>query len=577
MHQCVHTVFLLCVLCLSIGCARELSDSGNSIDGDGSSKMDVPDAAFRNVAEEWGIGFSDMPSRAESFHLPAIIGSGCAVLDFNRDGGLDLLWMAEDSIAGSVALYRQDAIGRFVECSNELGLRDLMGSGVAVGDMNNDGWPDLYVASSGKGSLWRNVNGTGFQDVTASCGIENPFWGTSASWLDYDRDGWLDLFITNYVEHEPRKCHRIGGGDQDFCSPGLFPPTIDKLFRNISFESADGRPAFADVTVSAGIAEEKTAGLGVICFDWNEDGWIDIYVANDQRPNVLWINDRGKFRNQATLFGCDTDFQGRSQGSMGLTLGDLNGDGKEELVVSNLDGEPHAVYSRGSGSFSRDVCRELGIASTTRPITGFGITAADFDGDGVNDILTVNGRVMRSGTENNGQGFWSPYQQKIQFLKSDSTARKWREMKVQGARPVVARGLATGDLDRDGDVDAVISVLGGSCVVLRNDFDAGRHRRITATFVDPQLGGRPCPGTSYRIRHGETIVLQGTFQPCQSYMSSHAEEVYLTIPGDLLTAELEVIWPHGTSNPELFPLLFEKQSHFILRKGLGQGVPTAKE
>ena len=183
------------------------------------------------------------------------------------------------------------------------------------------------------------------------------------------------MFVTNYVDYQHRECTRLGGGDADFCTPGLFPPTADKLFRNLAGESSNGRPAFQDVSAVTGISQKRSAGLGVTALDWNGDQWIDIYVASDQHPNLLWINQQGAFREEAGIHGCDLDFQGRAQGSMGLAFGHFNDDGIEDLVVSNPDGESHAVYCRDDHGFCIDRCRETGILAATRPLMGFGFAA----------------------------------------------------------------------------------------------------------------------------------------------------------------------------------------------------------
>lgn len=527
-----------------------------------------PAASLTNVAEKWGIRFEDRPRGAAGYELSAIIGCGCAVLDFDRNGLLDVLFVAEDSEATSVALFRQESVGQFRECAEAMGLKELTGAGIAVGDMNNDGWPDLCITSERANSLWLNKSGKEFIDVTSASELISAGWGTSACWLDYDRDGWLDLFVTNYVDYHHRECTRLGGGDADFCTPGLFPPTSDKLFRNLTAESSNGLPLFRDVSAATGISQKSSAGLGVTALDWNGDEWVDIYVASDQHPNLLWINQQGVFREEAAIYGCDVDFQGRAQGSMGLALGHFNDDGIEDLVVSNLDGESHAVYCRADNGFCTDRCRETGILTATRPLTGFGVTATDFDLDGVSELLTANGRVKRQdGKKQSPDDFWRPYQQEIQLLKTTVSAGKWEAMEVAGGTHV-ARGLAIGDLDRDGDPDAVISTTGEPVIVLRNDFAAVR-RGITLKFVDPMLGRRSCPGVVFSVQSASGIPSSHTFQPCQSYMSSHAEEFYMAVPRDEATIKLSVKWPHGEQRAEEFLVTPVESGVTVIERGQG--------
>jgi enediyne biosynthesis protein E4 len=528
-----------------------------------------PAAALTNVAEEWAIRFEDRPRGAAGYELSAIIGCGCAVLDFDRNGLLDVLFVAEDSDATNVALFSQESVGQFRECSEAMGLKELAGAGIAVGDMNNDGWPDLYITSGRANSLWLNKSGKEFSDVTSASGLLSSGWGTSACWLDYDRDGWLDLFVTNYVDYQHRECTRLGGGDADFCTPGLFPPTSDKLFRNSTGESPNGLPLFRDVSADTGISQKSSAGLGVTALDWNGDQWVDIYVASDQHPNLLWINQQGSFTEEAAIYGCDVDFQGRAQGSMGLALGHFNDDGIEDLVVSNLDGESHAVYCRADNGFCTDRCRETGILTATRPLTGFGIAATDFDLDGVSELLTVNGRVKRQGGKTQSKDdFWWPYQQEIQLLKATVSGGKWEAMEVAGGKTHVARGLAIGDLDRDGDPDAIISTTGEPVIVLRNDFAAVR-RGIALQFVDPMLGRRSCPGVVFSVQSASGISSSHTFQPCQSYMSSHADEFYMAMPQGEATLKLSVKWPHGEQRAEEFLITPAESGVTVIERGQG--------
>ena len=528
-----------------------------------------PAAALTSVAEEWAIRFEDRPRGAAGYELSAIIGCGCAVLDFDRNGLLDVLFVAEDSEATNVALFSQESVGQFRECSEAMGLKELAGAGIAVGDMNNDGWPDLYITSGRANSLWLNKSGKEFSDVTSASGLLSSGWGTSACWLDYDRDGWLDLFVTNYVDYQHRECTRLGGGDADFCTPGLFPPTADKLFRNLAGESSNRQPTFQDVSTGTGISQKLSAGLGVTALDWNGDQWVDIYVASDQHPNLLWINRQGAFSEEAAIYGCDVDFQGRAQGSMGLALGHFNDDGIEDLVVSNLDGESHAVYCRDDEGFCTDRCRETGILTATRPLTGFGIAATDFDLDGVSELLTVNGRVKRQGGKTQSKDdFWWPYQQEIQLLKATTPGGKWEAMEVAGGKTHVARGLAIGDLDRDGDPDAIISTTGEPVIVLRNDFAAVR-RGIALQFVDPKLGKRSCPGVAFSVLSASGIKVNQTFQPCQSYMSRHADEFYMAMPRGKTTLELSVKWPHGDLRAEEFLMTPADSGVIVIERGQG--------
>ncbi|APZ92705.1 FG-GAP repeat domain-containing protein [Fuerstiella marisgermanici] len=523
---------------------------------------------FFDAASDWGVAFLDLPVRPDDYHLSTIIGSGCAILDFDRNGYLDVMLVAQNSVNRNVAFFRQDGPGQFTECAEQLGLGEVSGAGIAVGDCDNDGWPDLYISSPNEDALWRNHGGAFFRDVTATSGISNSKWGTSACWLDYDRDGWLDLFVTNYVNYTHRPCTRLGGGNADFCTPGLFPRTTDVLFRNVTGESSGGELSFEDVSLGAGVGSGLSAGLGVTAMDFDGDNWIDVYVASDQYPNLLWINEQGTFKDRAAVSGCDLSFQGRPQGSMGIAIGDVDQNETEEVVVSHLDGESHAVYSQQGGGFYRDISRETGISPFTRSTTGFGLCIVDFDFNGVNELLTANGRVRRSeGLSESVTDFWKPYQQPIQCLSIDGTTDQRQSENALSGRMVVARGLAVGDLDRDGDPDAIVSTIGSPAIVLRNDSTA-MHSGLTLRFVDPGLSGRSCPGTKFTWDVDGRKSLH-TFQPCQSYMSTHAAEYYLSCPVDADMIFVEVIWPHGSMAPERFRIAAHAESPVLIERGHG--------
>lgn len=523
---------------------------------------------FTEVAELWGVSFTVSPRRPELYQLPDIIGSGCAILDFDRNGHLDVMLISEDSTDASAVFFSQVSSERFTECAASIGLSEASGRGIAIGDCNNDGWPDIYCTAAGEDQLWINIDGTSFKNVTAESGISNERWGTSACWFDFDRDGWLDLFVTNYVQYSKRSCTRLGGGDPDFCAPSLFGTTRDSLFRNVTEQSRDGTVKFVDVTESMGISSGRSAGLGVTATDIDGDNWIDLYVASDQHPNRLWMNRQTHFVDEATLRGCDTDFQGRAQASMGIALGDVSHDGHEDVVVSHLDAESHAVYSRGDDGLFRDLARESGIRDLTRPFTGFGVCIADFNFDGANELLTVNGRVKRQGSGvADAEDFWQPYRQPIQLIEENLVSGGRQSTELLEGRKALARGLAIGDLDRDGDPDVICSTLGEATMILRNDYDAS-ERGFTLRFVDPQLSGRNCPGVKLTIvSNARSAHL--TFQPCQSYMSTHAAELYLPICQESDTMIFDVVWPHGSTLTERFKQTVEPRSQVTLERGAG--------
>ncbi len=550
----------LCLVVLTYGCGTNRQLPQNDPSDDKSTKERV----LSDVAAKWGIDFEDSPRNRDEYRLPAIMGSGCAVLDFDRNGLLDILLIAADSEDNNCALYSQETAGTFVNRTNELGIQLLQGTGVAVGDCNNDAWPDLYVTADGADSLWLNVDGRSFRNITRSSGISNRRWGVSACWVDYDRDGWLDIFVTNYVDYVHQACTRLGGGGADFCGPHLFPMTPDLLLRNTTGTNG-GHVSFADVSQASGISAGLSAGLGVTAKDFTGDGWPDIYVASDQHPNLLWVNHEGRFVNDSVLRGCDTDFQGHAQASMGLALGDIDHDGTEDLVISHLDGEAHAVYTESTAGFFTDRSRETGIAAATRHATGFGIAAADFDLNGESELFTANGRVKRPHNVSSSGDFREQYGQPLQHLVP--VDGQYQDAAIPLGKHV-ARGLAVGDLDRDGDPDMVVSTIGGPAVVLQN-LRQNTHQWVVLRVVDLRHGGRSCPGAQLSISSTNGIF-ERTFQPCQSYAGTHAAELYVGLGRNNQIHSIDVVWPDGDLTAEQFDMQGRMNEIVTLIRGEGK-------
>jgi hypothetical protein len=330
------------------------------------------------------------------------------------------------------------------------------GMGVATGDFNNDGCIDLYVTKLGTNQLLRNNCDGTFTDVTKQSGTESPGWSVSSAFVDFDRDGWLDLFVGHYVNYSVDanvKCFGLAGGP-DYCPPHVYTAQPSKLYRN----NHDG--TFSDVTARAGLATDFGPALGVSTADFDGDGWIDIYVANDGQPNQLWINQRdGTFRNTALLAGAALGADGQGKSSMGVDAGDFDNDGDEDLVITELTGQGVDLYvNNGSAVFDEQSAR-AGLRQATLPYTGFGAGWFDFDNDGRLDLLIVNGAVTQN-VDAVARHEPFPLQQRKQLFRNvgggrfeDVTARAGPLF----ALAEVSRGAAFGDVDNDGDTDVIVA------------------------------------------------------------------------------------------------------------------------
>lgn len=560
----------------------------------GSASNSAADQAyFVDRAPSVGINFRHEIEAPGTYFMPEIMGSGCALFDFDRDGDLDVLLVnlgtgyapGKSSQIVTHRLYEQVGINHFVDISQRAGFHSRgLGMGVAIGDVNNDGWPDVYFTSYGPDQLFLNRGQGRFEDVTTDAGIENLLWGSSACFVDYDRDGWLDLFVTNYLDYSDRACTRVGGGNRDYCGPQLFPGTAAKLFRNITGETREKDEQgidsttlavrFSDVSLESGIASKSGPGLGVAAADFSGDGWPDLYVANDQTANHLWINQRdGRFVDEAIERGCAYDIQGNAQASMGVAVGDANGDLNFDLFLTHLDGEHNTLYlQQGDGQFA-DASLSSGLVSTTLPFTGFGTAFLDFDLDGDEDLIAVNGRVKRpteavaaqeAATSKQRVDFWSPYRQRSQLFLNDGNA-KYREVTSRSdpllAGTSLSRGLAVGDIDNDGDLDLLVNRTGEAAALFVNESSL-QGNWVRLKVVDRQLGGRDVYGAVVTMvsATGKSVRL---LQPGTSYMSSNDARIHFGLGKIDRLERIDVTWPDATSTT--FPIHEINREHVLER------------
>jgi hypothetical protein len=504
--------------------------------------------------------FQHFTGATGQFYLPEIMGSGVALLDYDGDGDLDVFLVQgtvlEQGKTPSDARFPLPAGSRpgnrlfrnmlketgklqFEDVTEQAGLSHVAyGMGVAVGDYNNDGYPDLYVTNFGANILYRN-NGNGtFTDVTREAGVAAGGWSASAAFVDYDRDGYLDLYVTRYLDFtvQGNKECTNPAGERDYCAPTAYKPLSHRLFRNL------GNGKFQDVTQSAGIAAAAGPGLGVVCADFNGDGWPDIYAANDGAANLLWLNNgNGTFREAALLSGAAYSADGVARAGMGVTAGDFDGSGSESLVVTNLSREGAALYrNNGRGEFT-DSTMEFHLYRPTFPYTGFGVQWFDYDNDGRPDLFIANGAVTMMETL---RGAPYPFNQRNLLLHNEGA--EFRETSAAAGPPFqlseVGRGAAFGDIDNDGSIDIVVSNNNGPARLLLNQTAPRGH------WLEVRLQGVKCnrDGIGARV----AVLVKGQKPVWRrahtdgSYLSASDVRVHFGL-GQNTQAQVLVEWPDG--------------------------------
>jgi hypothetical protein len=541
---------------------------------------------FLEAVSARGLVFTHHNGAAGNFYLPEEMGAGAAVFDYDNDGDLDVyLVQGASSIAGgrgraagtpaaarpTSRLFRNDlSIGkdggrtlRFTDVTTaaRVGLV-AQGMGTAVGDYNNDGFLDLFVTTSGPDVLYRN-NGDGtFTDVTKDAGVSDDRWSTSASFLDYDRDGDLDLFVANYVsfaETDNRQCHDPAGV-RDYCSPKIYNPVPDRLYRN------EGNGRFVNATEAAGMNKAFGNGLGVVAGDYNGDGWLDVYVANDATANQLWINRRnGTFVDQAVLSGAAFNGQGQPEASMGIGSGDFDADGDEDLFVTNLFQETFVLYANDGQGLFDDIRSRTGIATPTAPFTGFGTDWFDYDHDGWLDLFVANGAVNIVPAQ---RGKPRPYRMRNQLFRNTGKGRL-EEVPAALAGPdfaatEIGRGAAFGDLDNDGDIDIVVTSNGGPVKLLLNQVANKQHWLQLRLEQGP--GNRFAFGAWVGLQRTGRATLWRRVKTDGSYLSASDSRVHFGLGPTPDIAAVEVRWPDGVR--ERFTGLAANRQ-VTLKKGAG--------
>ena len=521
---------------------QQASEFLASVGYSGGSAMAEGPPAFTDITAESGLTFVHDNDALGAFALPERIGGGCAFLDYDDDGDLDILLAGGGSVSTSqrpqhCALYRNDS-GRFTDVSRE-SRANVPGPtfGLTCADYDRDGDVDVFITRLGADVLLQNAGNGSFQDVSTSAGVADAGWGASAAFADIDRDGWLDLYVTRYVDWRPeieQLCF-AAMGLRDYCHPVSYhAPSAHRLYRN----RRDG--TFEDVTASSGIGAARGNGLGVVAADFDADGWVDFYVANDGTPAFLWRNlGDGRFENVAEMRGCAYDGRGVAIAGMGVACDDFDSDGDPDLLVTNIRGQSNLVLQNDRGYFT-DVSSNMGVPRWSLLMTAFGVCAFDQDHDGALDFFIANGAVNLAPAALQSDDPYAEPQQFIRFKEQrliDASAGSGADFVAVG------RGAATGDFDGDGDLDLLVSANGGRARLLRNNAPQDHHW----IMLDIRHGEPATPAIGAEVEvHAGDRAWRRTVRPNIGYLSSSDARVHIGLGAASAVDRLVIKWPDGS-------------------------------
>jgi hypothetical protein len=531
-----------------------------------------PGFSLTDVTSQAGIHFKHNNGGFGGKLLPETLGSGCAFLDYDGDGWLDILlvngmdWPGHKKQHSTLALYRNNRNGTFTDVTKKAGLNlEMYGMGVAVGDYNNDGFPDIFVTCVGQNRLFRNTGKGTFVEVTQKSGLGKRLgFSTSALWFDYDRDGLLDLFVCNYVKWSAGHdifCS-VDGKHKAYCTPEAYRGETCWLFHN----KGDG--TFEDVTAQSGIFDSSSKSLGVALLDSNDDGWLDLLVANDTQPNKLYRNlKNGKFQDVAIDAGLAFSADGKARAGMGVDVGDFDNSGRPGIVITNFDNEMIGLYrSTGPGDYS-DVAVQAGVGGASRRTLGFGCGFADLNLDGTLDLIAVNGHI--DDTVRNIRRDIAYAQAPHLFLNSGGGQFRNVAESIGGgfAMPKVGRGLAYGDFDRDGDSDVLMTTNNGAAYLFRNDQSAG-NRSIRFKLVGTK-SNRDAIGATVRIYHAGGQQMR-MIRSGSSYLSQSELAATFGVGRRDKIDRMTISWPSGR-NDEFKNLQAGKSYKCVEGSGISEG------
>jgi enediyne biosynthesis protein E4 len=539
MGRCRSPIGLVIALCLVAPALRARQQSPS---------VPSPTVVFRDVAAAAGVNVTHVNGASPEKYFAEIMGSGGLFFDFDDDGWIDIFIVDGGSIADAKVaatarhrLYRNRHNGTFEDVTSQSGIRHReYGMGACAGDYDNDGAVDLYITNYGPNVLYRNMGHGRFTEVPGAGGAGTALWSTSCAFTDVDRDGFLDLFVTNYVQAEKTNNKFCGKRSpvtlRGYCHPLAYDPSPNVLYRNT------GKGTFVDISAKAGIAGFRGNGLGVAVTDINDDGWADVFVANDGKPNFLFRNTgKGTFEEVGLLAGVSLAADAKPRAGMGTAFGDFDGDGRLDLVVTNHEFEMHSLFRNLGGGLFTDATLESGLGPVTLPYVGFGVAFLDYDNDGRRDLAIVNGNVVDNIAE-----FRKGAKHAQPGLLLRNTGDRFLNVGKQAgpafAVETVSRALAKGDIDNDGDLDLLITSNGGPVQLLLNE-GGNRNNALLVKTIGTKTNR---DGIGARIRltaGGRTFVDQVTSG--SSYLTQHDMRVHFGLGASTKVDRLEITWPDG--------------------------------
>ncbi|HTZ58840.1 MAG TPA: CRTAC1 family protein [Acidobacteriaceae bacterium] len=543
--------FFLTVACLLIAGAVASSQISSHQPAP-AQESSIP-VRYTDVRKAAGITFLQDSTQTDQKYYLETMGTGVGWIDYDQDGLMDLYFV--QSAATDIykppaplrsALYHNNGDGTFTDVTEKAGVggEGHYGQGVAVGDFDNDGYPDLYVTGYGRAILYRNNHDGTFTDVTAKAGVaDEGGWSTSAGWFDYDKDGWLDLVVTNYIQWTPKNnlwCGERAPGYRSYCNPSDYKGQKTKLYHN----NHDG--TFTDVSEKSGVGLPESKGMGVVLADFDNDGWPDIAIANDTWPNFLFLNNHdGTFKDVSLISGLAVSEDGKYEAGMGIDAADVNGDGLLDVYITHLDFELNRLYLNNGDKTFTDDTYSSGIGARARLLSGVAAKFLDYDNDGWVDILQLNGAMLDNVSLYHGEVSYKEPLLMFRNLGHGHFAMSSASLGPDFLRPVAGRGLATADFDNDGDVDIAVNNRGDFPELLRNDGGNANHW-LTVKLIGTK-SNRDGIGARLKLT-SEGFVQYSQAVGGSSYMSASDPRIHFGLGKRSKIESLVITWPSGQTD-----------------------------